>query len=131
VSASPAFHLTRRAALDLRDIYERSRREWSEATADRYMADLYAAMNDAAANPSIGLSRRHRSAPFRMIPARRHFIVYDCIPQGIAVLTVLHQARDIESLIAGLSPSFPQEIEEIKAAKPAPTRKRGATTKRA
>jgi len=110
MSKSPAFHLTRRAALDLRDIYERSRREWGDATANRYMADIYAAMSKAAANPDAGLLRKHRAAPFLMITARQHFVVYDRIPQGIAILTLLHQVRDIESLIANLSPSFLQEV---------------------
>ena len=59
-----------------------------------------------------------------MVPARQHFVVYDRIPEGIAILTLLHQVRDFESLIAGLSPSFLQEVEKLKAAKLASTRKR-------
>lgn len=130
MSKSPAFHLTRRAALDLRDIYDRSRREWGDATANRYMADIYAAMSKAAANPDAGLLRKHRAAPFLMVPARQHFVVYDRIPQGIAVLTLLHQVRDIESLITNLSPSFLQEVEKLKAEKPASAPKRGEKRKR-
>lgn len=48
----------------------RSRREWGEDVADQYLADLYAAMGNAAANPELGRLRRYRSAPFLMIPAR-------------------------------------------------------------
>ena len=36
MSKSPVFHLTRRAALDLRDINDRSHREWGEATTNSY-----------------------------------------------------------------------------------------------
>lgn len=54
MSKLPVFHLTRRAALDLSDIYDRSMREWGESTADRYVADLYDAMSKAAANPDTG-----------------------------------------------------------------------------
>lgn len=117
MSKSLAFHLTRRAALDLRDIYDRSLREWGEATANRYVADIYAAMSKAAANPDAGLLRKHRATPFLMVPARQHFVVYDRIPQGIAILTLLHQVRDIEILIANLSPFFLQEVEKLKADK--------------
>jgi toxin ParE1/3/4 len=124
MSKSPVFHLTRRAALDLRDIYDRSRQHWGKATADGYMADLYAAMGKAAANPDAGVLRQHRAAPFLMVAARQHFVVYDRIPEGIAILTLLHQVRDIESLIDGLSPSFLKEVEKLKAAKPASARKR-------
>jgi len=109
-----AFFLTRNAALDLRRIHARSRRAWGEDVVDRYLADLYAAMSKAAAAPEKGRLRRRRSAPFLMVPARQHFVIYDLVPQGIAVLTVQHQVRDIETLIAKLTPSFHAEIERLK-----------------
>lgn len=108
------FFLTRNAALDLRRIHTRSRREWGEEVADRYLADLYAAMRQAAANPEAGRVRQHRSAPFLMVPARQHFVVYDLVPEGIAVLTIQHQVRDIEGLIAEFTPSFQVEVERLK-----------------
>ena len=112
---SPAtFLLTRNAALDLRRIHTRSRREWGQDVADQYLADLYAAMGVAAANPEQGRLRQHRSAPFLMVPARQHFVIYDLVPQGIAVLTVQHQVRDIETLIAQLTPDFATEVERLK-----------------
>ncbi len=114
-SPSPAtFLLTRNAALDLRRIHARSRREWGEDVADRYLADLYADMDEAAANPEKGRLRQYRSAPFLMVPARQHFVIYDIVQQGIAVLTVQHQVRNIENLIAELTPSFRAEVERLK-----------------
>jgi plasmid stabilization system protein ParE len=109
-----AFLLTRNAALDLRRIHARSRREWGDDVADRYLADLYAAMAMAATNPETGRLRQHRSAPFLMIAVRQHFVIYDIVPQGIAVLTVQHQVRDIETLIAELTPAFHSEVERLK-----------------
>lgn len=112
---SPAtFLLTRNAALDLRRIHTRSRREWGDDIADRYIADLYAAMGFAAANPEKGRLRQGRAAPFLMVPARQHFVIYDLVPQGIVVLTVQHQVRDIETLIAGITPDFHAEVERLK-----------------
>ena len=112
---SPAtFLLTRNAALDLRRIHTRSRLEWGEDVADQYIADLYAAMGIAAANPENGRLRQYRSAPFLMIPARQHFVIYDPVPQGIAVLAIQHQVRDIETLIVELTPAFVTELERLK-----------------
>ena len=34
--------------------------------------------------------------------------------QGIAVLTVQHQVRDIETLVAELTPAFHSEVERLK-----------------
>ena len=112
---SPAtFLLTRNAALDLRRIHARSVREWGEGAADQYIGDLYAAMGVAAAKPERGRLRHYRSAPFLMIPARQHFVIYDLVPQGIAVLAIQHQVRDIETLIAELTPAFVAEVERLK-----------------
>lgn len=112
---SPAtFLLTRNAALDLRRIYTRSRRNWGDDVADRYLSDLYAVMGVAAANPEMGRLRQYRSTPFLMVPARQHFVIYDLVPQGIAVLTVQHQVRDVEALIAELTPAFHAEVERLK-----------------
>lgn len=112
---SPAtFLLTRNAALDLRRIYTRSRREWGDDVADRYLADLYAVMGLAAADPEKGRLRQYRSAPFLMVAAREHFVIYDLVPQGIVVLTVQHQVRNIETLIAELNRSFNAEVERLK-----------------
>lgn len=112
--SSAIFLLTRNAALDLRRIHARSRREWGDDVADRYVADLYVTMGAAAANPEKGRLRQYRSAPFLMVPARQHFMVYDLVPQGIAVLTVQHRVRDIETLIAELTPAFHAEVERLK-----------------
>jgi toxin ParE1/3/4 len=77
VPSSGTFLLTRNAALDLRRIHSPSRRERGEDVADQYLADLYAVMGMAAANPARGRSRQHRSAPFLMVPARQHFLIYE------------------------------------------------------
>ena len=112
---SPAtFLLTRNAALDLRRIYTRSLRECGDDGADRYLADLYAVMGVAAADPDKGRLRQYRSAPFLMVAARQHLVVYDLVPQGIAVLTVQRQVRGIDSLIADLTPAFHAEVERLK-----------------
>lgn len=107
-------HLTRRAALDIRDIHRRSVSEWGSDVGDRYIADIYAAMARASVSPGAGRLKHHRAAPFLMVPVRKHFVVYDRLGDGIVVLTVLHQARDIESLIADMSPSFFLEIKRLK-----------------
>lgn len=112
--SSATFLLTRNAALDLRRIHTRSRREWGVDIADHYLADLYAAMGSAAASPEQGRLRQYRSAPFLMVSARHHFVVYDLVPQGIVVLTVQHQVRDIEALVAELTPAFIAEVERLK-----------------
>lgn len=114
VPSTPTFLLTRHAALELRRIHTRSCREWGEDVADQYLSDLYAAMGLAAASPEMGRLRQYRSAPFLMVPARQHFVIYDQLPQGIVVLTIQHQVRDIAAVIAGLTPAFLTEVQRLK-----------------
>lgn len=71
-------------------------------------------MGVAAADPEKGRLRQFRPAPFLMVAARQHFVMYDLVLRGIAGLTVQHQVRDIESLIADLTPAFHAEIEQLK-----------------
>jgi plasmid stabilization system protein ParE len=108
------FFLTRRAAIDLRSIHARSRREWGEDAADRYIAGLYTVLRKTTENPETGRLRQYRSAPFLMVPAQCHFVIYDLIPQGIVALTIQHQVRDIETLIVELTPNFLAEVERSK-----------------
>jgi len=56
------------------------------------------------------------NATFLMVPAGRHFIVYDLAAEGIILLTVLHQARAIERIIAELGPTFLAEVEALRRA---------------
>lgn len=106
--------LTRHAALELRRIHVRSTREWGEAVADRYLDDVYVAIQRTAARPEDGRLRQLRSAPFLMVPARQHFVIYDIVPDGIVVLAVEPQVRDIETLIAGFTPAFLAEVERLR-----------------
>ena len=108
------FRLTRRAAGDLRAIHRHSLEKWGEETTRAYMAKLYEVMASVAERPETGLPRRHRSAPFRMVPAGRHFVVYDATDIGIVILTVLHQRRDIERIVADFTPDFLEQVTALR-----------------
>jgi plasmid stabilization system protein ParE len=108
-----AYYLTRRAARDLKHIHQYSLEKWGTAVAKIYIQDLYTALGKAAELPQVGGLRAHRSAPFRMLPAREHFIVFEPFQEGILALTILHQVRDVESVIASLEVEFVREIEKM------------------
>ena len=109
----PSFWLTRRAARDLRDIHDHSLKQWGEKTARGYIDKLYAAMGGLKVDDHS--SRREQSAlPFKIIAAEKHFIVYE-IAEGVpVVLTLLHQRRDIESILGDLTPDFLAEVAALR-----------------
>ena len=71
-------------------------------------------MADAAVHPGKGRLRQQRAVPFLTVSAREHYVIYDLVPDGIVVLTIQHQVRDIETLIAELTPDFRAEVERLR-----------------
>ncbi len=109
------YQLTRKAVADLRAIHKRSIIEWGELQADQYLENLYAAIVRLAEHPERDKSRNRRASPFRMVPAQKHFLIYEIIDEKIVlVLAALHQAQNIEKHIAELTPSARQAISAIK-----------------
>jgi plasmid stabilization system protein ParE len=108
------FQLTRQAAETLRNIHAQSLKQWGQKTADDYMAALYAAIGKAAAKPEIGQLRAHRAMPFLMIAAEKHFIVYDRLKDGVIIIAILHQRRNIEQIIASMDSSVLAEIDALR-----------------
>lgn len=109
------FYLTRRALLDIRVVYDYSLRHWGENRADEYVSSLYKDFNRVANNANLGKLRKNRSTPFLMYPSGRHYIVYEPFKDGIVVITVLHQVRNIESIMQEFGSIFENEINALKS----------------
>ncbi len=110
------YELTRTAAMDLRGVYRQTISTWGEDQAERYIDLLYAAFENLATAPWRDTSRNRRAAPFRMVAAREHFVIYDLIGDRVIVLAILHQAMDIERRIARLTPTFYEALAKTREA---------------
>ncbi len=108
------YFLTRRAILDLEDIYDHSLEKWGEKVADHYIEALYEVFDQITKNSELGKRKQKRSHPFLMVSAKKHFVIYDVFPKGVIILTLLHQVRDIENIIRKLDSSFIKEINDLK-----------------
>lgn len=108
------FYLTHRAAMDLRDIYDLSVERWGEKIARDYIDKLYVAMGALKIEDDRAKQRKERSLPFSMIPAAKHFIVYEVIDKLPTVITILHQRRDVESIIRDFTQEFLAEIDYLR-----------------
>jgi toxin ParE1/3/4 len=87
---------------------------WGNTRADRYVDEIYTVFGKVAANPELGRLRVRRAAPFLMVAAGQHFVIYDRVNDAVVVLTVLHQVRDIERILATMRPDFLAEMEAIR-----------------
>lgn len=109
------FYLTRRALLDIKTIYEYSLKTWGEKQAGEYTGALYSNFNKISNKPELGNLRKKRSTPFLMFPSGNHYIIYELFKDGIIIITVIHQVRNIENIVTEFGSVFYKEIEDLKA----------------
>ncbi len=108
------FWLTRRAARDLRDIYNHSLKQWGEKTARGYIEKLYAALDALKEVDDRARQHEKRALPFKIVASEKHFIVYEMTEGMPVVLTLLHQRRDIETILRDLTPDFLAEVAALR-----------------
>ena len=108
------FYLTRRAFLDIRNIYEYSVENWGSVKAGKYVAEVYQCFKKIADNADLGNLRKNRSEPFLMYPSGRHFIIYEPYKDGIIIITVINQVRNIENIVQEFGLAFYKEIKELR-----------------
>lgn len=90
------FKLSRKAAQDLKEIYQYGYREYGERRADKYIQELEEAFVLLAENPLICRERIEFVPPVRIHPHNKHLIVYVCKADGILIVRLLHERMDIQ-----------------------------------
>jgi toxin ParE1/3/4 len=88
--------LSQEAELDLLEIYEYSLEEWDEGQAVAYLDGLYDAFAGLTRIPKKGRLRTDLGLEIRSILCKSHIIFYLEAAEGVAIVRVLHQARDVE-----------------------------------
>ena len=88
--------LSQEAELDLVDIYDYSLEEWGTAQADIYLRGLYDAFATSSRFPAKGRLRLDLGFDVRSVLYKSHIIFYVEAVAGIAIVRVMHHARDID-----------------------------------
>ena len=68
--------------------------------AEKYINDIYAVFKRLIQNPNIGRLRGELSDGLRSIPIGAHVIFYLLWQSDVAIVRVLHGARDVESVFS-------------------------------
>ena len=63
--------------------------------ADAFIDSIDAKLQALAEQPMMGRAREELAPSLRSLPIGRYVIFYEVVPDGIAVVRVLHGARDI------------------------------------
>jgi len=85
-----------RASADISEIWEFTAEE-SVVRADAFVDRIDAKFKSLAELPAMGRARTELAAGLRSFPVRPYVIYYEVIPDGVAIVRVLHGARDAES----------------------------------
>jgi toxin ParE1/3/4 len=93
------YRTTRQADQDIIGIYLWGCREYGQAQAERYHAELAATLDLIADNPRIARERAELTPPVRLHPFQSHMIVYLLDESGVLIIRVLHGRQDWESCL--------------------------------
>ena len=127
MSAQPKFSLllTRRALIDVGDIFEYSTRQWGKKTAEKYLDDIEAGLERVKEQPSLLQEAPELHSALKFYRVNKHVFVCDVLSKSIVVLTVVHASMDIPNRLAELQPTLSTEVELLHR-KLQGTKRRGA-----
>lgn len=89
------YRLTPAAQRDLDDIFDYSASQFGLAQAERYTAELQAACEQLADQPTRAQDSSAIRAGYRRWPVGRHMIWLRVETDGITVIRILHQRMDV------------------------------------
>jgi toxin ParE1/3/4 len=89
------YRLSKEAEQDLEDLWVYLA-ERNDIAGDRQVAKLLNRFPMLAQFPAMGVSRDRLLAGLRSFPVKPYLIFYILIPDGIEILRIIHQSRDIE-----------------------------------
>jgi toxin ParE1/3/4 len=89
------YRLSKEAEKDLEDLWVYLA-ERNDIAGDRQVAKLLDRFPMLAQFPTMGVSRDRLLEGLRSFPVKPYIIFYILIPDGIEILRIIHQSRDIE-----------------------------------
>jgi toxin ParE1/3/4 len=89
------YRLSKEAEQDLEDLWVYLA-EQNDIAGDRQVAKLLNRFPMLAQFPAMGVSRDRLIQGLRSFPVKPYIIFYILIPDGIEILRIIHQSRDIE-----------------------------------
>jgi len=88
--------LSPRAKLDLSEIWDYTLSQWGADQAEKYVRELWSAMENAASDPTKSVDIRDVRRDYRKSRAGSHVIFFKFTDDGIDVVRILHQRMDFE-----------------------------------
>lgn len=92
------FKLTKRAVVDLADIWDYTFEMWSEKQADKYYESLITTCQEIAENPDSGKSYEGITKGLSGVKSNRHIIFYRKVSNNyVEIIRILHERMDLRN----------------------------------
>lgn len=88
--------LSPKAKADLSDIWDYTLAEWGIEQAEKYVRELWTAMQDQAIDASTSADISDVRKGYRKVRSGSHVIFFKLTGDGIDVVRILHQRMDFE-----------------------------------
>mgnify|MGYP006288324153 CR=1 FL=1 len=88
--------LSPRAKLDLSEIWDYTVSQWGGDQAEKYVRELWSAMENAASDPTKSVDIGDVRRDYRKSRGGSHVIFFKFTDDGIDVVRILHQRMDFE-----------------------------------
>jgi len=90
------YRLSALAELDIEEIFDYTINEYGQNQADKYTTELYSRFQWLADNPKTGLNRDEVKEGYRSYFQGSHSIFFREASEGIEIIGIVHQSKDIE-----------------------------------
>lgn len=88
--------LSPRAKIDLSAIWDYTFSQWGIEQAEKYVRDLWASIEQAAADPGKSIDIGDIRRGYRKMRAGSHVIFFRVVDEGIDIVRILHQRMDFD-----------------------------------
>ena len=89
--------VSKKAVVDLDEIWLYTVETWSLAQADRYYSLIFDEIDHICEHPTSGKSLDHIRKGYRASKVKSHLIFYRLIDETIEIIRILHERMDIDS----------------------------------
>lgn len=91
------FFFSRKAFIDLHEIWNYTAFTWSVKQADRYFTLIFKEINHICITPDTGKNLDYIKKNYRSSRVKSHIIIYKISPAKIEIVRILHEKMDIKN----------------------------------
>lgn len=91
------FYFSRKAFIDLHEIWNYTNFNWSLRQADRYFTLIFEEINHICLNPDSGRNIDFIKKDYRSSRVKSHLIIYKVLSSKIKIVRILHEKMDIKN----------------------------------